>query len=362
MILETEMDYYTMMKRIETHTCGVCGGGLSAAWGGMWGIDQHVLRCVRDIDHETFTEIKQSPLAKAMVDTLKGRKTMDSKALMELDDKTMMQRIEQAKWPKALTAPEKTMIAAISVAYGLDPLLNEITLYQGQPYPTINARYRKAQESMLFDGIDSRPATNSEREERGAKEGDYLYRCEVWRKGSSHPFVGWGRVRVAEYKGKDSHLPIVNDPDRMAEKRAEMMAIKKAFSLPVPFTTWEEASEKIADAEYFEVPEVGKVEAKTGEIVEEEEVPEVAEPDENTSLEVPPESDAKDDTTVTPAQITRLKERLKKADVSVSQLATFCNHKSFGNEWGVTDMKDLRSWQFYEVTKAINDGILHSGV
>lgn len=55
---------------------------------------------------------------------------------------------------------------------------------------------------MLFDGINARPATQQEREERGANDGDILYIAEVWRKGSSHPFTGTGRVKKSEYEGK----------------------------------------------------------------------------------------------------------------------------------------------------------------
>ena len=396
MILESEMDYYTMLKRIDSHVCGQCGGGLSVAWGGMWKINQHVLRCVKDIEHTGIKEIKESQLSKAMRDTLKGRKTMDSKALMALDKPGMLERIKQAKWPKALQPEEKEAIAVISMAYGLDPLLNEIMVYQGQPYPTSAARYRKAQESMLFDGIDSRPANKTEREDRNAKEGDYLYRCEVWRKGSSHPFVGWGRVRVAEVtKAKESRgadfLPIANDPDRMAEKRAEMMAIKKAFSLPIPFTTWEEASQQIIDAEYYEVKDVGKVGKDTGEIQEEPEGkekplsavqittvseekktlaelrdeaqdPEAEVTPDDTSLEVLEEPAEKDETTITKAQIDKLYARIKKDGITLIQLGTFCNDKNFGNEWKVVDMKALMAWQFFAVMKGINDGILHSGI
>jgi hypothetical protein len=365
MILEEQMDYYTMIKRQQTHVCAVCGGGLSVAWGGMWGINQHVLRCTRDISHENIREIKESPLSKAMRDTLKGRKTMDTTALQKMDEKTMLARVEEARWPSKLTVQEKQLIATISIGYGLDPLLDEITVYQGKPYPTINARYRKAQESMLFDGIDSRPATKSEREERGAGEGDYLYRCEVWKKGSAHPFVGWGRVKVSEYRGKDSHLPIVKDPDRMAEKRAESMALRKAFAMPVPFTTFEEATQQMADGEYYEVEDVGKVAKKTGEILEEQEpAPEITE---DTSFEEQPadqeaEPEVKDETPISKAQIDRLKARMTEGKITIAQLGIFCNDKNFGNEWKVIDMKDLKVWQFFEVMKGINDGILHSGI
>lgn len=189
---------------------------------------------------------------------------MDTTALMKMDETAMIARIAQAKFPKDLTLVEKKLMAEVSISYGLDPLMQELMIYQGNPYPTINARYRKAQESGKFDGIDTRPATQEERIHRHAKEGDYLYRCEVWVKGSSHAFVGWGRVRASETNG-DVHLPIVKDPDRQAEKRAEAMGLRKAFSMPLPFQSWEEFEEHRAEA-VIDVPNVGKVSLQTGEI------------------------------------------------------------------------------------------------
>jgi len=144
--------------------------------------------------------------------------------------------------------------------------MQELMIYQGHPYPTINARYRKAQETGKFDGINTRPATAEERKARHCQEFDILYCAEVWVKGSSHPFIGWGRVRAAERKGSE-HLPIVKDPDRQAEKRAEAMGLRKAFSMPVPFQSWEEFEEQRAE-EVTRVDGVGKVRKRTGEIIE----------------------------------------------------------------------------------------------
>ncbi len=179
---------------------------------------------------------------------------MDSKALMTLDEKGMLARIEQAKFPQALSPMEKKLVAEIARGYGLDPIMNELSIYQGSPYPTVNAWYRKSQESGEFDGINSRPASKEERVARHAKEGDYLYQVEVWRKGCSHPFVGWGRVRAEETIG-DKHLPIVKDPDRMAEKRGEMQGMRKAFSIPMPPRSFEEVSDAYSDGKAEEIIE-----------------------------------------------------------------------------------------------------------
>ena len=171
---------------------------------------------------------------------------MKSTALQELKPQQMLERVNQARFPKDLTAAERQLMARVSIDYGLDPLFCELMIYQGQPYVTINARRRKAQETETLDGINSRPATKEEREARGVPEGDYLFMAQVWVKGASHPFEGWGRVRAAETKG-DPHLPIVKDPAAQAEKRSEAQGLRRAFHLDLP------SVEDIIEGEFTQV-------------------------------------------------------------------------------------------------------------
>ena len=118
--------------------------------------------------------------------------------------------------------------------------MGEVTIYQGRPWVSIDGRYRKAQETGDLDGVETRPANKQEREDWGIPEGDYFFRAEVYRKGASHPFVGWGRVRGSETKpgsknDPDSTFkPIQSNPQRMAEKRAEAMGLRKGFHIPLP--------------------------------------------------------------------------------------------------------------------------------
>ena len=262
MITEAEMPHEVMQKRVTTHKCGDCGAQLIIAWGGSLGIDSYILRCGKDIKHNTISDYKKP--SKEVEEGLKIYRRiygMDTKALMVMDKQTMLARVGQAKFPKELTKAEATLMCEVAISYGFDPIMTELMIYQGNPYVTINGRYRKAQETGQFDGIDTRPATKQERIERNAKEGDYLYRCEVWRKDASHPFVGWGRVGKKETEG-NINLPIVKDPDRQCEKRAEAMGLRKAFSMPIPIHSWEEAQEAMADVDGR------KVNVETGEIIE----------------------------------------------------------------------------------------------
>ncbi len=158
---------------------------------------------------------------------------MDSNALMKLDERAMARRVEMAKFPQQLSPADKHVLVIAARSYGFDPLMNEITIYQGRPYVTFEGRYRKAQETGLLNGVSTRPATREEREAWGIPEGDYFFRAEVYKKGCDYAFTGWGRVFASEISG-DPHLPVAKNPQRMAEKRAEVQALKKAFSIPLP--------------------------------------------------------------------------------------------------------------------------------
>lgn len=364
-ITEKQMSLSSMKKKGKSHKCGVCGAMLNVAWGGSVGINGYILRCGVDIKHDTVTDYKKPSTEYEEGNKLFRRlQGMDTKALMKMDTATMLARIGQAKFPKDLTKQEIALMSEVSISYGLDPLMQELMIYQGNPYPTINARYRKAQETGKFDGINTSPATEEECKARHAKEGDYLYRAEVWVKGASHPFVGWGRVRAAETIG-NPHLPIVKDPDRQAEKRAEAMGLRKAFSMPVPFQSWEEFQEQRAESA-IDV-EYRVIDKKTGEITEtepikgaperiqvdaEETIPEETETEPES--ETPPARDTyKDETPITPQQLNELDAMMSKTCTNLTSLGKFMN-KDKG--WNVKKLGDLKCWQFNEIMAAYQKG------
>ncbi len=180
---------------------------------------------------------------------------MDSKALQTMDNKAMMERIDVARFPQALTPQDKKMLAMVAITYGFDPLMGEITIYQGKPYVSIDGRYRKAQETGIFNGITSRPATKQEREEWGIPEGDYFVKSTVEIRGGGH-FEGWGRVFKAETMGGKGYTPVEKNPQRMAEKRADAQALRKAFHINLP------------SLEEKGTPDDENVDVNTGEIIE----------------------------------------------------------------------------------------------
>jgi hypothetical protein len=168
--------------------------------------------------------------------------------LQKMSEQQALDRVSKARFSKDLTPIERTLLAQVAREYGLDPVMGELMIYQGNPYVTIWGRVRKAQETEQLDGMGGAPATEEERKARHAKEGDILYHYNAYKKGCTHPFEGWGRVtqeeidkniRAAETNGHDPNsLPIVKDPDNIAEKRAKALALKNGFHLPIP--SWED--------------------------------------------------------------------------------------------------------------------------
>ena len=192
---------------------------------------------------------------------------MDSKSLMTMDENKMLQRVEMAKFPTQLQPADKRALAQAAVTYGFDPLMGEISIYQGRPFISIDGRYRKAQETGQLDGVETRPATRQERTDWGIPDGDLFFHCDVWKKGCSHSFPGKGRVKKEEMQGSP-HLPIVKNPQRMAEKRAEAQALRKAFHIPLP-SIEDIGYEELEDSNIITVEGV-EVDTCTGEVIEPE--------------------------------------------------------------------------------------------
>ena len=235
-IFEPSLTYEDMKSRAQSHKCAECDGNLVLAWAGAIGHNCYMLRCANNLEHKTIANKSKYP--KYLEEEI--YKSMTTQ-LQRYSEKEMVVRINQAKFPQELSVKEKDLLATAAVTYGLDPIMGELTIYQGKPFVSIDGRLRKAHGSGLFDGIESRPATEEERKARGTSPGNKLWRSEVFKKGCSRGFVGWGEVREHEMKG-NAFLPTVSWPDRMAEKRSQTMALRLAFYLPLP--SFEEAQEE----------------------------------------------------------------------------------------------------------------------
>jgi len=144
-------------------------------------------------------------------------------------------------------------MAQIAIMHGLDPFLQEISLYKGSLLIAHKAKMRKALESGKLESLDTRPATEEEWATRGWTKQDTMFGfvAEMKRKGMGKPFKGYGRVTVKEYdfakkkeaekeqeKGEERplFLWLLREPADLAEKRAIDDAWRLGFTDSIIFT------------------------------------------------------------------------------------------------------------------------------
>jgi hypothetical protein len=241
----------------DRHRCGECGDFLVVDNPTGERLELH---CASHPEHTTMKKLAGS-FGRGVKDMV------DTKSLQQYTPEKMLERVNKAKFPKDLTEVERKVIVQLAIDYGLDPLFGEVMVFQGKPYVTIDARRRKAQETGMYDGIKTRPATAKERQAWKIPKDDYFFHADVFKKDSTHPYEGWGRVRAEETKpgSKTSEeaifKPIQNNPQQMAEKRAEAQALRKAFHLPLPSAEDITPGGVIVEGDYEVIPHTDKTRA-----------------------------------------------------------------------------------------------------
>ncbi len=182
-----------------------------------------------------------------------GGKPVESTALAKMDEKALVQRMEGAKWLNQMQPQDKRALAQLSLQYGLDPLMGELTIYEGKPYISVNGMVRVAHENPLFEGLEDRPMTQEEKQAYGITQ-KIGWIAKVYRKGWRVPVVGTG---AADPDRPFRNNPVERDrPQWMARSRAIRQALRLAFPAAVPF--------KMAAAEERGVI----VDTTTGEIID----------------------------------------------------------------------------------------------
>jgi len=138
-------------RLVKTHVCAECGGELTLPWGGAYGIENYVIRCGENPDHEGFVKPKSytqayndgDPLPIEIANRIedKRRKQMTQQvgeqeakalqpyygvhALTQEQATTILRTI----WPKAPDV-EVFKAALICKAYGLNPLMKHLYLLE----------------------------------------------------------------------------------------------------------------------------------------------------------------------------------------------------------------------------------------
>lgn len=154
-------------------------------------------------------------------------------------ESSMLARVSQAQglglFPEKGNPSQLTLMAQAALAYGLDPLMQEIILYQGKPFITIDGRRRLDANAGHHPSIRFRLLTQDEREfytEAGAlSQGDIAHVCVLtteW----GNTVEAFGRV-LAKQRDPNQRgagfIPTVLYTIEMSQKRAEARARRMAY-------------------------------------------------------------------------------------------------------------------------------------
>mgnify|MGYP001615035598 CR=1 FL=1 len=222
--------YEELKAQSNRKRCSKCKSHIWPAWNrGTWS-----LRCREgfDPDWESKPDWQAEQFSKILE---KEAKMMQS----QTPETTMLARVTQANslglFPDKADQAQLALIAKAALAYGLDPLLQELILYQGKPFITIDGRRRLDANAGHHPSIRFRILTTEEKEfyvEAGAlNPGDLAHVCVLTTE-HGNTVEAFGRVlakqRDMNQKGAN-HLPTVQYTIEMSQKRAEARARRMAY-------------------------------------------------------------------------------------------------------------------------------------
>lgn len=251
-----------------------------------------------DADSQELRElVAQSPTIARAIEERRLQLASDLAAGRTLTD--LLQR-SGPMWMKDANPQQIAAFARVCVALELNPLLGEAYLMHGTLYVGIAGRRKRAVQTGEYDGEGvPRLPTPEERVIYGVKDGDIARIVQVWRKGVRMPGEAVGIVRKGEYdaasqkRGPDGlpYAPIGRDPEGMAAKRGYAAAYKRVFGdLDLPTADMVQVGRRVtitdvdsgqqlldapaSDAERPQYAEVGPVDIRTGEIIDQQPEPE----------------------------------------------------------------------------------------
>ncbi len=267
-------------------------------------------------------------------------------------------------------ADEIVRCAILCRDFGLHPLMREVYLIPfknkktgKEEYATvlgINATRKLMARRGTYSYFDDTPRLMTEEEQErifGAVDTKNIVAITKLRTKDGLEAPGYGRIgKTDTIRGEEKGNTRIN----MAFIRSERNAFGRLSPDALP------QGVEIIDEAYVEG--VGEVDKKTGEIKEQaEEKPveaEFREVAEEEETELPPELEPKpepepegekDETPVTASQVKQLKELMSSAGKDLAALGQYCNAKKL---WKIRDLKNLKKWQFDELCKAFEEGII----
>ena len=203
--------------------------------------------------------------------------------IVPMSQAVMLKRMAGARWLNQLSREDKTALAELSIRYNLDPVMGELTVYEGRPFISVSGYSRLAHQQPTFAGLEDRPMSQDERDAYGIRQ-PIGWITRVYRRGWRVPAVGTG---AADPDRPFRNNPVERErPQWMARSRAIRQALKLAYPHALPFAQFESAEEQ---GRY--------VDTTTGEVIEGEIVGETPTPQTATASPTPAATTA----TTTPA-------------------------------------------------------------
>jgi len=360
------------LKRMtDTHRCNECGSILLLAWGGYWDIAGYVLRCGNNAEHST--------VAKKGRTAVKGKETYEEK--LRREHEMAMEHGNEAGRALAtiprqgqLTQPQAEHIlslvypgcprdevircAILCRDFGLHPLMKEVYLIKfGNTWATvlgINATRKLMAQRGTYSYIDDTPRMMTEDEQKrifGEVDDKNIVAITKLRTKDGLEAPGYGKWP------KDSN-PYGTEKGNTKANMAFIRSERNAFGRLSPDALPEGVD--VIDGAYVEIPDIGEVNTKTGEIVEEKPKPilegehKLVEEEPTEILPEPePEPTDKDETSVTEEQIANIHKLLKESETDLAAFGKWCN-KDKG--WNIRDIKDLKAWQYLQICEAFKKG------
>ena len=150
-ITELGLTHREAVKFVATRTCGICQSALTLPWGGIYNIQDYVIRCAKDRSHDAFAKTKSftqmyednEPLPLTIANKIERRKQKEMERNVQkhgLTGKEIIRyqaslalteeqatKVLMAIWPKA-PAPEVYKAALVCHQYHLNPLMKHVYL------------------------------------------------------------------------------------------------------------------------------------------------------------------------------------------------------------------------------------------
>lgn len=210
---------------IKEHLCGECGGKLRYTFSeGIFHIS-----CSSDWTHKGYRKEITLPTEANLVPVpeIKEGMVLTSEILKAL--KSLIPEVgdRDGKYKPSPTEILRAYLYAKEV--GADLVLEEVVLYFGRPKLTIDYWYRKFREKYPKGYLKTRPLNEEERKLYKASEDKHVWKCEVYDEQGRLLAEGYGEA--SEERPHKSSAVEKEHPQRIAEKRAEEDAIRKAIAL-----------------------------------------------------------------------------------------------------------------------------------